>query len=107
MKLMLERFFFFLVLERLNGEFIHSFLRLQDNKDIEVQFSIGDALVSAALGVNSPDSRDVWTVKEEDFVELADAPSDLGFVLDELLEKYVPHLHPNVKQVIDIITDLI
>ena len=67
---------------------------------MEVQFSIGDALVSAALGVNSPDSRDVWTVKEEDFVEMVDALSDLGFVLDELLVKYVPHLHPNVKQVI-------
>lgn len=68
-------------------------------KDVEIQFTIGEALVCAALGVNSPESRDPWTVRETDFIEPIDAPAQLDFVLGELLNKYVSHLHPNVKQV--------
>lgn len=71
-------------------------------KDVEVQFTIGEALVAAALGCNSPESRDPWIMKEEDFVAPDGAPSQLDFVLEELLTKYVPHLHPNVKQVLKI-----
>lgn len=67
---------------------------------MEVQFTIGEALVCAALGANSPESRDQWTVTESEFVEPPNAPSQLGFLLDELLTKYVAHLHPNVKQVL-------
>ncbi len=70
-------------------------------KDVEIQFTIGEALVCAALGLNSPESRDPWTVKERDFVEHENAPSQLDFLLDELLNKYVAHLNPNVKQVIN------
>jgi proteasome component ECM29 len=70
-------------------------------KDVEIQFTIGEALVCAALGLNSPESRDPWTVKERDFVEPDNAPSQLDFLLDELLNKYVAHLNPNVKQVIN------
>jgi hypothetical protein len=70
-------------------------------KDVEIQFTIGEALVCAALGLNSPESRDPWTVKERDFVEPENAPSQLDFLLDELLNKYVAHLNPNVKQVIN------
>lgn len=68
-------------------------------KDVEIQFTIGEALVCAALGLNSPESRDPWTVKERDFIEPKTAPSQLDFLLDELLNKYVAHLNPNVKQV--------
>ena len=69
-------------------------------KDVEIQFTIGEALVCAALGANSPESRDPWSVKESDFSEPETAPAQLDFVLDELLNKYVSHLNPNVKQVI-------
>lgn len=68
-------------------------------KDVEIQFTIGEALVCAALGVNSPESRDPWIVRETDFIEPANAPAQLDFLLDEILNKYVSHLHPNVKQV--------
>ena len=70
-------------------------------KDVEIQFTIGEALVCAALGLNSPESRDPWTVKERDFIEPENASSQLDFLLDELLNKYVAHLNPNVKQVIN------
>jgi proteasome component ECM29 len=76
---------------------------LQELKDVEIQFTIGEALVCAALGLNSPESRDPWTVKERDFKEPENAPSQLDFLLDELLNKYVAHLNPNVKQVINAI----
>ena len=66
---------------------------------MEIQFTIGEALVAAALGANSAESRDPWLVKESQFVEPTGAPALLDFVLDELLTKYVHHLHPNVKQV--------
>ena len=68
-------------------------------KDVEIQFTIGEALVAAALGANSAESRDPWFVQESEFVEPIGAPAQLDFILDELLTKYVPHLHPNVKQV--------
>jgi len=69
-------------------------------KDIELQLSIGESLVCAALGLNSPESRDPWTVKESDFIEPENAPTQLDFLMDELLDKYVAHHNPNVKQVI-------
>jgi hypothetical protein len=58
-------------------------------------------LLSVSLWVSIlSESRDPWTVKERDFVEPENAPSQLAFLLDELLKKYVAHLNPNVKQVI-------
>ena len=68
-------------------------------KDVEIQFTIGEALVCASLGLNSPESRDPWTVKERHFIEPENAPAQLDFLLEELLDKYVAHLNPNVKQV--------
>lgn len=84
-----------------HSEFRHS-LRIehfQEMKDVEIQFTIGEALVCAALGVSSPESRDRWTVKEKDFTEPENAPAQLDFLLEELLNKYVSHLNPNIKQV--------
>jgi hypothetical protein len=69
-------------------------------KDIELQLSIGESLVCAALGLNSPESRDPWTVKESDFIEPENAPTQLDFLIDELLNKYVGHRNPNVKHLI-------
>lgn len=66
---------------------------------MEIQFTIGEALVCAVLGVNSPESRDRWIVKEKDFNEMDNAPAQLDFLLEELLNKYVSHLNPNIKQV--------
>jgi hypothetical protein len=69
-------------------------------KDVEIQFTVGEALGCASLGLNSPESRDPWTVKESDFIEPENAPTQLDFLMDELLDKYVSHHNPNVKQVI-------
>merc|ERR1719234_81144 len=40
-----------------------------DIKDIELHFTIGDALVFCALGHLSPAARDAWTVEEEEHIE--------------------------------------
>ena len=46
---------------------IEKFIEMaSDIKDIELHFTIGDALVFCALGCLSPASRDVWTVSEEE-----------------------------------------
>ena len=74
-------------------------ISLQEIKDVEIQFTMGEALVAAALGMNSPESRDPWMVKEEDFMAIDNATSELQFILEELLGKHVNHHHPNVKQV--------
>ncbi|KAK4005791.1 hypothetical protein OUZ56_010915 [Daphnia magna] len=76
----------------------HFLTSTEEMKDVEIQFTIGEALVCAALGVSSPESRDRWTVKEKDFTEPENAPAQLDFLLEELLNKYVSHLNPNIKQ---------
>jgi hypothetical protein len=38
-------------------------------KDVEILFTVGEALGCASLGLNSSESRDPWTVKESDFIE--------------------------------------
>ena len=43
-----------------------NFLELaSDVKEVELHFTIGEALVHCALGPLSPDARDIWTVGEE------------------------------------------
>jgi hypothetical protein len=37
------------------------------SRQVELQFSIADALVCAALGRKSPMARNVWTQSEADF----------------------------------------
>ena len=60
-----------------DGKFPHrrnlleSFIELaSDIKDIELHFSIGEALVFCSLGVRSPAARDGWSVEEDDFSPL-------------------------------------
>jgi len=43
-------------------------MHVNQAKQHELHCSIGEALVCAALGVQSPSSRDVWTVAEDEFV---------------------------------------
>lgn len=49
---------------------IEKFIEMaSDIKDIELHFTVGDALVFCALGHLSPAARDAWTVEEEDHSE--------------------------------------
>ncbi|XP_064476674.1 proteasome adapter and scaffold protein ECM29-like [Ornithodoros turicata] len=69
--------------------------------DVEVHFTVGEAICSALLGPASPQARDFWTVSEKDFV----APSDysppmepMDWLVNEILEKFVRNPKPAVRQ---------
>ena len=73
----------------------------KDIKDIELHFTIGEALVFATLGPLCPKRRDLWKVEEENFKpSAATSQSDekVQFVLSELVDKYTLSTHPNEKQ---------
>lgn len=40
-------------------------------KQIELQFTIGEAITSAAIGTSSVAARDAWLVTEEEYTPLA------------------------------------
>ena len=73
-----------------------------DIKDIELHFTIGDALVFCALGRLSPATRDVWAVAEEDFSLPADQEKDqeqeLAWLVTKLTQELTTSTHPNIKQ---------
>ncbi|KAM9329749.1 proteasome adapter and scaffold protein ECM29 [Gastrophryne carolinensis] len=69
-------------------------------KQIELQFTIGEAITNAAVGTKSAAARDIWVVAEEDFT-----PSDnvkdndvVPWVLDQILNKHVVSVNPHVRQ---------
>ena len=73
-----------------DGKFLHrrnlleSFIELvSDIKDIELHFSIGEAVVFCSLGVRSPAAWDMWSVEEGDFSPLdLDLQGEEGEELD-------------------------
>jgi proteasome component ECM29 len=74
-------------------------------KDLELHFSMGEAIVYASLGPRSPKGRDPWQVEENDFIPigggggLADNSEDhVKWILDQLCGTYMLSEHPNVKQ---------
>ena len=83
---------------------LESFIELaSDIKDIELHFSIGEALVFCSLGVRSPAARDGWSVEEDDFSPLdTDLQEEEGQQLDWLVSQLTGRLtrstHPSVKQ---------
>lgn len=60
---------------------------------------VSEALVTCALGPGSSSSRDLWSVGKEDFQVPADTDlSHLEWLLEQLLVKMVPDLHPASRQ---------
>uniref|UniRef100_A0A8C0I7C7 Ecm29 proteasome adaptor and scaffold n=1 Tax=Bubo bubo TaxID=30461 RepID=A0A8C0I7C7_BUBBB len=87
-------------------DFPHQKLLLQglmdsvEAKQIELQFTVGEAITSAAIGTSSVAARDVWTVTEEEYIP----PSDLKvndvvpWVLDLILTKHIISPNPHIRQ---------
>uniref|UniRef100_A0A674HU35 Ecm29 proteasome adaptor and scaffold n=1 Tax=Taeniopygia guttata TaxID=59729 RepID=A0A674HU35_TAEGU len=87
-------------------DFPHQKLLLQglmdsvEAKQIELQFTVGEAITSAAVGTSSAAARDAWTVTEEEYMP----PSDLKvndvvpWVLDLILNKHIISPNPHVRQ---------
>ena len=69
-------------------------------KQVELHFTVGEALVYAALGPSSDAARDVWTVTKEEFLQKqAPADDEVGHLVSLLLEKYAISPNPHVRQV--------
>ncbi|EDL02222.1 expressed sequence AI314180, isoform CRA_c [Mus musculus] len=89
-----------------DGVFPHQKLLLQglmdsvEAKQIELQFTIGEAITSAAIGTNSVAARDAWLVTEEEYIPPAGAKVNdvVPWVLDVILNKHIISPNPHVRQ---------
>ena len=79
---------------------LESFIELaQDIKDIELHFSIGEALVFCSLGVRCPAARDLWSVEESEFSPVTEQQGEeLDWLVSQLTGKLTRSTHPSVKQ---------
>nr|XP_055061565.1 proteasome adapter and scaffold protein ECM29 [Misgurnus anguillicaudatus] len=89
-----------------DGEFPHQKKILQglldsvEAKQVELQFTVGEALTNAALGSCSGAARDAWTCTEDQY-----CPPDNGknndvvpWLLNSVLSKYINSPNPHVRQ---------
>ncbi|XP_078427300.1 proteasome adapter and scaffold protein ECM29 [Cetorhinus maximus] len=89
-----------------DGDFPHQKKLLQglmnsvESKQIELQFTVGEAITSAAIGTSSLAARDLWMVSEEEYTPpVAFKVNDVvPWVLDEILKKYIISSNPHVRQ---------
>nr|DBA28234.1 TPA: hypothetical protein GDO54_008627 [Pyxicephalus adspersus] len=89
-----------------DGSFPHQKMLLQglmesvEAKQIELQFTIGEAITNAAVGKKSAAARDVWIVAEEDYrPRVAEKDNDVvSWVLEQILNKHVVSVNPHVRQ---------
>ncbi|XP_053711143.1 proteasome adapter and scaffold protein ECM29-like [Synchiropus splendidus] len=89
-----------------DGDFPHQKKILQglmdsvEAKQVELQFTVGEAVTCAALGTSSGAVRDPWTCTEDQYT----VPSNLKnndvvpWVLNSILSKYIPSQNPHVRQ---------
>ncbi|XP_038626132.1 proteasome adapter and scaffold protein ECM29 isoform X2 [Tachyglossus aculeatus] len=88
-----------------DGDFPHQKLLLQglmdsvEAKQIELQFTVGEALTNAAVGTSSVAARDAWLVTEEEYTPPESKVNDVvPWVLDIVLNKYIVSPNPHVRQ---------
>ncbi|XP_008582127.1 PREDICTED: proteasome-associated protein ECM29 homolog [Galeopterus variegatus] len=89
-----------------DGDFPHQKLLLQglmdsvEAKQIELQFTIGEAITSAAIGTCSVAARDAWVVTEDEYTPPAGAKINdvVPWVLDVILNKHIISPNPHVRQ---------
>ncbi|XP_041077323.1 proteasome adapter and scaffold protein ECM29 isoform X1 [Polyodon spathula] len=89
-----------------DGEFPHQKKLLQglmdsvEAKQLELQFTVGEAITSAAIGTSSVAARDVWTCTEEEYIPPAEVKVNdvVTWVLNMILNKYIISQNPHVRQ---------
>ncbi|KAA0722414.1 Proteasome-associated protein ECM29 -like protein [Triplophysa tibetana] len=89
-----------------DGEFPHQKKILQglmdsvEAKQVELQFTVGEALTNAATGSCSGAARDVWTCTEDQYCPPDNAKDNdiVPWVLNSVLSKYIPSPNPHVRQ---------
>ncbi|XP_071264383.1 proteasome adapter and scaffold protein ECM29 isoform X2 [Salvelinus alpinus] len=89
-----------------DGDFAHQKKLLQglmdsvEAKQVELQFTVGEAITSAAIGTSSGAARDPWTCTEEQYSPPDNVQSNdvVPWVLNSILAKYIPSQNPHVRQ---------
>ncbi|XP_064782820.1 proteasome adapter and scaffold protein ECM29 isoform X2 [Oncorhynchus masou masou] len=89
-----------------DGGFAHQKKLLQglmdsvEAKQVELQFTVGEAITSAAIGTSSGAARDPWTCTEEQYSPPDNVQSNdvVPWVLNSILAKYIPSQNPHVRQ---------
>ncbi|XP_045567417.1 proteasome adapter and scaffold protein ECM29 isoform X2 [Salmo salar] len=89
-----------------DGDFTHQKKLLQglmdsvEAKQVELQFTVGEAITSAAIGTSSGAARDPWTCTEEQYSPPDNVKSNdvVPWVLNSILAKYIPSQNPHVRQ---------
>ncbi|XP_017281248.1 proteasome adapter and scaffold protein ECM29 isoform X2 [Kryptolebias marmoratus] len=69
-------------------------------KQVELQFTVGEAITSAAIGTCSGAARDPWTCTEDQYSPPLNVKSIdvVPWVLSSILSKYIPSQNPHVRQ---------
>ncbi|KAM8960529.1 proteasome adapter and scaffold protein ECM29 [Pelodytes ibericus] len=69
-------------------------------KQIELQFTVGEAITNAAIGTKSSAARDIWIVAEEEYHPRTDVMGNdkVSWVVDQVLGKYIISVNPHVRQ---------
>ncbi|XP_059487966.1 proteasome adapter and scaffold protein ECM29 [Neocloeon triangulifer] len=71
----------------------------KESREVDAHLMVSDTLVTCALGPGGPNSRDLWTVSEEDFSVSPETDlTHVEWLLEQLLDKMVPDLHPASRQ---------
>lgn len=68
-------------------------------KDVEIQLSVGEALVCCILGPTSPSIRDPWTLKEHILSTNYDPEPFCADLMENILIKMLNIPHPHSRQV--------
>ncbi|XP_063311357.1 proteasome adapter and scaffold protein ECM29 [Pelobates fuscus] len=69
-------------------------------KQIELQFTVGEAITNAAVGTKSSAARDLWLVTEEEYHPRTDVKvnDEVQWVVDQILNKYIVSINPHIRQ---------
>ncbi|XP_077575498.1 proteasome adapter and scaffold protein ECM29 [Stigmatopora nigra] len=89
-----------------DGDFPHQKKLLQglmdsvEAKQVELQFTVGEAITNAALGTSSGAVRDPWICTEDQYNPPSSVKSNdvVPWVLNSVLSKYIPSQNPHVRQ---------
>ncbi|XP_072239435.1 proteasome adapter and scaffold protein ECM29 [Leuresthes tenuis] len=69
-------------------------------KQVELQFTVGEAITSAAVGTCSGAARDPWTCTEDQYSPPHNVKNNdvVPWVLNSILSRYIPSQNPHVRQ---------
>uniref|UniRef100_A0A4W4F4J8 Ecm29 proteasome adaptor and scaffold n=1 Tax=Electrophorus electricus TaxID=8005 RepID=A0A4W4F4J8_ELEEL len=76
------------------------FLPVGDARQVELQFTVGEAITSASVGTSSGAARDAWTCTEDQYCPPKNVKNNdaVPWTLTAILSKYIGSPNPHVRQ---------